>query len=151
MLEILHCLLQESENLPDGVLETMLQYLVEPLSKDRPVANKMIGKLLDKSFNQLEQYIRIFFNNWLVTGTNESGELSAQMYELLYQIHVVQPQLVTNVLPQLEVKVKGSEVKERLDGVQVLVRLLSARDYLLARSNKSLWQMFLSSFLNTRT
>ncbi|KAI6660886.1 Sister chromatid cohesion protein PDS5-like protein B-like [Oopsacas minuta] len=146
LLEILHCLLQESENLPDGVLETMLQYLVEPLSKERPVANKMIGKLLDKSFNQLEQYIRIFFNNWLVTGTNESGELSAQMYELLYQLHLVQPQLVTNVLPQLEVKVKGSEVKDRLDGVQVLTKLLSARDYLLARSNKSLWQMFLSRF-----
>ena len=124
----------------------MLQYLVEPLSKERPVANKMIGKLLEKSFNQLEQYIRIFFNNWLVTGSNESGELSTQMYELLYQIHTVQPQLVTNVLPQLEVKVKGSEVKERLEGVQVLVRLLCARDFLLARSNRPLWQMFLSRF-----
>ena len=132
--------------MPPGVLETMLQYLVEPLSKERPVANKMIGKLLEKSFNQLEQYIRIFFNNWLVTGSNESGELSTQMYELLYQIHAVQPQLVTNVLPQLEVKVKGSEVKERLEGVQVLVKLFSARDFLLARSNKALWQMYLSRF-----
>ena len=129
----------------------MLQYLVEPLSKERPVANKMIGKLLEKSFNQLEQYIRIFFNNWLVTGSNESGELSAQMYELLYQIHAVQPQLITNVLPQLEVKVKGSEVKERLDGVQVLVRLFCARDFLLARSNKPLWQMFLSRSLLTES
>ena len=122
----------------------MLQYLVEPLSKERPVANKMISKLLDKSFNQLEQYIRIFFNNWLVTGASESGELTAQMYELLYQIHLVQPQLISNVLPQLEVKVKGSEIKDRMDGVQVLVRLFTARDFLLARSNKPLWQMYLS-------
>lgn len=96
---------------------------------------------------QLEPYIRLFFNNWLVTGSNESSELAGQMYELLFQLYLLQAQLLITILPQLEIKVKGFEVADRIEGLQFLVRVFKAKDCQLPKENKTLWQMYLGMYI----
>ena len=51
-----------------------------------------------------------FFNNMLMLGKTSESEVSNKLYDLIYELNQVAPNVLYAVLPQLEFKLKVSTV-----------------------------------------
>jgi sister-chromatid-cohesion protein PDS5 len=71
-----------------------------------------------------------------------------KLYDLIYEINVINPDLLLSVLPQLECKLKSVHEHERLKAVSLLARMFSEKDSKLARQHTILWNNFLGRFLD---
>lgn len=65
------------------------------------------------------------------------------MYDLIYELNHIRPQVLGAVLPQLECKLKSASEHERLGAVALLARMFSEKDSDLAKKYSTLWSAFL--------
>ena len=69
-----------------------------------------------------------FFNQALILGKVDTKLQIAngqKLYELIYELHVINPRILLTVLPQLEFKLKSTEEGERMKSVSLLARMFS--------------------------
>ena len=52
-----------------------------------------------------------FFNNALMLGKSSESEVSDRLYDLIYELNQISPNVLLSVLPQLEFKLKVRFVK----------------------------------------
>lgn len=49
-----------------------------------------------------------FFNNALVVGKSSESEVGEHLYDLILELHTIDPSVLLSVMPQLEFKLKVS-------------------------------------------
>jgi len=79
-------------------------------------------------------YVHSFFNDALGQDKpDKSYQSLKKIYDLIYELNLIAPSLLTPALPQLECKIKSSHESERLKAVAMLLRMFSEKDSTLAR------------------
>jgi len=88
-----------------------------------------------------------FFNHVLILGKEEKGlQICKKVYDLIYELNHICPNILLSVLPQLECKLKSSSENERLGAVALLARMFSEKGSQLAVQHTQLWRAFLGRF-----
>lgn len=77
--------------------------------------------------------------------------ITPKIYDLLYELNVLQPSLLLTVLPQLEFKLKSSKEADRVKVVVLLARMFSEKDSNLSKQHTSLWRIFIGRFYDIST
>ena len=68
-------------------------------------------KLIFKQFQDLLLCFQ-FFNNALMLGKSSESEVSDRLYDLIYELNQISPNVLLSVLPQLEFKLKVKKNSE---------------------------------------
>lgn len=84
------------------------------------------------------------------TGKEDQNlQISTKVYDLIYELNHICPQILVSVLPQLECKLKSAQERERLAAVSLLAKMFSEKDSELPKRYGPLWRAFLGRFVST--
>ena len=107
MMDVLCPLITEADNVPNELLDIILQNIVEPLKTQRKNACNLSRELINKTSDTLEPYIQQFFNQVLILGKADTRlAITRRVYDLIYELNHICPTVLLAVLPQLEFKLK---------------------------------------------
>ncbi|KAJ8934137.1 hypothetical protein NQ314_013596 [Rhamnusium bicolor] len=147
MLDVLCPLITESDMVSNDLLDIILMNIVEPHKTQQKNAYYLAKELIVKTSETLEPYIQAFFNHVLILGKEDKNlQICGKVYDLIYELNHICPQILLAVLPQLECKLKSPLENERLAAVALLAKMFSEKDSELARRHSSLWRAFLGRF-----
>lgn len=146
MLDMMAPLISEADLVSQELLDVILVNMVEPKRSQNRIAFGMAKDLLRRTSNAIEPYVQAFFNNLLMLGKTSESEVSNHMYDLIYELNQVSPNVLFAVLPQLEFKLKSNEEHERKNVTKLLAKMFSEPGSDLALKNKALWLCFLGRF-----
>lgn len=147
MLDVLCPLITESDIVSNDLLDIILMNIVEPNKTQRKNACHLAKELIIKTSETLEPYIQAFFNHVLILDKEDKNlKICGKIYDLIYELNHICPQVLTAVLPQLECKLKSTQESERLGAVTLLARMFSEKDSELAQRYPALWRAFLGRF-----
>lgn len=147
MLDVLCPLITESDMVGNDLLDIILMNIVEPNKTQQKNAYFLAKELIIKTSETLEPYIQAFFNQVLILGKEDQNlQISRKVYDLIYELNHICPQILVSVLPQLECKLKSSQESERLSAVALLAKMFSEKDSELPRRHGPLWRAFLGRF-----
>ncbi|KAK9873898.1 hypothetical protein WA026_002250 [Henosepilachna vigintioctopunctata] len=147
MLDVLCPLITESDIVSNGLLDIILMNIVEPSKTQRKNAYLLAKELIVKTSDTMEPYIQAFFNHVLILGKEDKNlQICGKVYDLIYELNHICPQILVAVLPQLECKLRSPLEEERLGAVALLARMFSEKDSELARRHSVLWRAFLGRF-----
>ena len=72
--------------------------------------------------------------------------ISDKLCLIIYELNVIRPALLELVMPQLEYKLKSSDLKERREYTRLLSKMFSEKDSKLAQQLPALWEAYLERF-----
>ncbi|XP_064481267.1 sister chromatid cohesion protein PDS5 homolog B-like [Ornithodoros turicata] len=146
MLDMMCPLITEADTVSQGLLDIILLQIIEPQKTHNKNAYGLAKDILKRTLSTIEPYIQSFFNNALVLGRTSDSALGNHLYELIYELNILCPSMLTAVLPQLEFKLKCNDERERLSVTKLLARMFSDKNSDLAAQNPPLWNCFLGRF-----
>uniref|UniRef100_U5EGZ1 Putative sister chromatid cohesion complex cohesin subunit pds5 n=1 Tax=Corethrella appendiculata TaxID=1370023 RepID=U5EGZ1_9DIPT len=147
MLDVLCPLITESDSVSYDLLDLILINIVEPQRTQRKNAYQLAKDLIIKTSDTLETYIQSFFNQILLLDKYEKQySIMPKIFDVIYELNVISPNVLLSVLPQLECKLKSGQEGERLKAVSLLARMFSEKDSVLAKQHTPLWRQFLGRF-----
>ncbi|XP_076468516.1 sister chromatid cohesion protein PDS5 homolog A-like isoform X1 [Babylonia areolata] len=146
MLDMMSPLICEADSVSQELLDVILVNLVEPKKGHNKIAYAMAKDLIKRTSNFIEPYVQAFFNNMLMLGKTSESEVSNHLYDLIFELNQISPNVLFAVLPQLEFKLKSNEEHERKSVTKLLAKMFSEQNSDLALKNKPLWNCFLGRF-----
>ncbi|XP_036333195.1 sister chromatid cohesion protein PDS5 homolog B isoform X1 [Rhagoletis pomonella] len=147
MIDIMSPLITEADNVTTPLLDLILINIVEPLKSNNVHSYQLAEQLIQKTSYALEPIIKIFFNQVLILGKIDKNiAITAKIYDLIYELNQISPNLMCSVLPQLECKLKSTNEIERMKAVSLLARMFSEKDSQLSKKHTSLLRMLLGRF-----
>jgi sister-chromatid-cohesion protein PDS5 len=147
MLDVLCPLITESDTVSYDLLDLILVNIIEPQKTQKKHAYSLAKELIAKTSDTLETYVTSFFNQLLILDKSEKTYMiMPKIYDVMYELNVINPNILLQVLPQLEVKLKSTQEGERLKAVSLLARMFSEKDSVLATKHVALWKNFLGRF-----
>ena len=147
MLDVLCPLITESDSVSFDLLDLILINIVEPQKTQKKHAYSLAKELIAKTSDTLETYVTTFFNQLLILDKYEKNYMiMPKIFDVIYELNVISPNILLHVLPQLEVKLKSTQEVERLKAVSLLARMFSEKDSVLASKHIALWKNFLGRF-----
>ncbi|XP_074036685.1 cohesin associated factor B pds5 [Leptinotarsa decemlineata] len=147
MLDVLCPLISESDMVSNDLLDIILINIVEPNKTQHKNSYYLAKELIVKTSETLEPYIQAFFNQVLILGKEDKNlQICGKVYDLIYELNHIRPQVLIAVLPQLECKLKSPLESDRLAAVALLAKMFSEKDSELARRHIVLWRAFLGRF-----
>ncbi|GFY77146.1 sister chromatid cohesion protein PDS5 homolog B [Trichonephila inaurata madagascariensis] len=146
ILNLLCPLINESDVVTQELLDIILILLVEPIRSQRLVASSLAKEIFLKTATALEPHIQAFFNNAFILGASVHSSLSSHLYQLIYEINLLNPGVLLTVIPQLESKLKSTDTKERSEVAQIVGRMFSDKNSNMIETHKLLWECFLDRF-----
>lgn len=136
MLDVLGPLIKESDVVSNELLDIILINIVDPYKTQRKNAYLLAKELVVQTSKNLEPYIHAvsiikpvwnntkklffvfffqFFNQQLILDKEERElNICSKVYELIYELNHICPDVLITVLPQLECKLKSAQENERL-------------------------------------
>ncbi|XP_065884867.1 sister chromatid cohesion protein PDS5 homolog B-like [Dysidea avara] len=151
MLDSMVSVIQYGENIPPGILDVLLINITESHKASDPHSYKLAVSVIQRAGTSLEPYVQRFFNSNLVMGEQSDSDVAEHVYELLFELNRIEPSVLLAVLPQLEYKLKSNDVEERVKVTQLLAKMFTDRNSVLASQNVSLWNCFLGRFEDIST
>lgn len=124
MLDVLSPLISEADTVSMQLLDIILINIVNPMKTQRKNAYQLARDLIQNTQVSLEQYIREFFNSVLVIGVSNEDRtygITAKVYDLIYELNVIAPNMLLSVLPHLEHKLKSTQEAERQSELRLVV------------------------------
>ncbi|XP_055904486.1 sister chromatid cohesion protein PDS5 homolog B-A [Eupeodes corollae] len=147
IVDILSPLITEADNFTTDLLDMILINIVEPLKTQNKHAYHLARELIVKTSDSLESVIKIFFNQVLIMDKiDKNYQISFKIYDLIYELNVINPQILCSILPQLECKLKSTNESERHKAVSLLARMFSEKNSTLSKKHPSLLRMFFGRF-----
>ncbi|NXW10389.1 PDS5B protein, partial [Fregetta grallaria] len=125
MVDLMSSIICEGDTVSQELLDTVLVNLVPAHKNLNKQAYDLAKALLKRTAQAIEPYITNFFNQVLMLGKTSISDLSEHVFDLILELYNIDSHLLLSVLPQLEFKLKDSE---------------------LASQNKPLWQCYLGRF-----
>eukprot|EP00731_Ephydatia_muelleri_P031203 Em0022g717a len=146
MIQVMSSVVQEVSCVSQELLDLILINILEPAKSEMPSSYALAVDFIRAASTHLEPYIQLFFNNTLVTGKSSESEVADRIYDLILELHGIDPTLLLSVLSQLEYKLKSTDSDERLKVTLLLAKMFALKDSKLALENKTLWFCFLGRF-----
>jgi hypothetical protein len=188
LFELLHPLLNESDQISTKVLDILFTRIIEPQKSNNKEAYNLAVNLLKKGNEHFEYVVQNHLNNILLTssrghnmsnnltlnylgvneskGSNDSQSLNNSLNEssnvnntsssnqfisdklclIIYELNQIRYNLLELVMPQLEYKLKSSDLKERREYTKLLSKMFSEKDSRLAQQLPQLWDAYLERF-----
>ena len=188
LFELLHPLLNESDQISTKVLDILFTRIIEPQKSNNKEAYNLAVSLLKKGNEHFEYVVQNHLNNILLTssrghnmsnnltlnysgineskGSNDSVSLNNSLNEssnvnntsssnqfisdklclIIYELNQIRYNLLELVMPQLEYKLKSSDLKERREYTKLLSKMFSEKDSRLAQQLPQLWDAYLERF-----
>ncbi|XP_033251549.1 sister chromatid cohesion protein PDS5 homolog A-like isoform X5 [Drosophila miranda] len=146
-LDVLSALITEADNLSVDLLDLLLINIVKPNKSSNRCAAHITDQLLAKTGDALESPIKMFFNRALVMDKpNNKLSITNKIYDIIYELNRINPDLLYSVLPQLENKLLSTDDAERLKATTLLSRMFSEKDSQLSQKYQNLLRTFLGRF-----
>ncbi|XP_078494213.1 sister chromatid cohesion protein PDS5 homolog B-like isoform X2 [Ciona intestinalis] len=145
MLDIMAFAITDSSTVPATLLDIVLENLVTA-QRMNPSAYELACDLLRRTASAIEPSLTMFFQNMIFEEQAERSRLSAHWMMLIPKLYKITPSLMTNTLPQLELKLGGPDPKVRLDVATMLSEMFSNKDSDLVTQHPALWTSFLGRF-----
>lgn len=145
MKEILVALIDESQALPHGVLEILMnQFQGQITGMDQP-AYRLAVEVCNGTADKLQRYVCQYFTDVIVQHSKDTHfEEIRTAHETIKQIHRDCLSLLHNVIPQLEEELKVSEVEIRILATQVLGEMFAEKGGVeLAKKYPHIWESWL--------
>ncbi|XP_067627164.1 sister chromatid cohesion protein PDS5 homolog B isoform X2 [Eurosta solidaginis] len=147
MIDIMTPLITEADNLTTPALDLILINIVEPQKSSNKHAYQLAEQLIQKTSYALEPVIKMFFNQVLIMGKIDKNiAITSKIYDLIYELNQISPNLMCSVLPQLECKLKSTNDVERMKAVSLLAQMFSEKDSQLSKKHPALLRMLLGRF-----
>lgn len=104
MSDILSTVLEDLDLIPQAVLDTVLENLIEPRRTERPAAYHMARRLISRCSTVLARPIHDFLSNCLPSSSavRTQSELREDWPHLLREVTSIDIEMVTYLLPQLQ-------------------------------------------------
>uniref|UniRef100_H2YFG7 Uncharacterized protein n=1 Tax=Ciona savignyi TaxID=51511 RepID=H2YFG7_CIOSA len=120
MLDIMGFAITDSASVPQPLLDIILECLLDTARKMNPSAYELARDLLKRTVVVVEQFLMQFFQNVILANRPEHSRMSAHWTKLIPELYKITPQLLLSVLPQLELRLRADNSKERLEVVTLL-------------------------------
>lgn len=78
--------------------------------------------------------------------SSSSQFICDKMCLIIYELAHIRPALLDLVMPQIEYKLKSSDLKERREYTKLMSKMFSERDSRLAQQHQQLWEAYLERF-----
>lgn len=158
LLDILVSCIEEGESVSQEVLDVILSYLL-PTSNDeqeidgsntpkQSAPSKLLAeKLIFTAQKQLKPYIEKMLCD-IITGKGSTTELKDRYHEVIYEIYLVSPSMVTNVLPQLMIELGCEDADVRKKTIYLLAKIFCSSNGEESQTYYQLFNNFLKRFLD---
>ncbi|ODN02505.1 Sister chromatid cohesion protein PDS5 B-B [Orchesella cincta] len=150
MLDLLCPIISESNEVSAQVLRVVLSSLVPTGKPHNKSTQKLAKELIIRCSDALEPHLQMYLNQAVVCDLDQTEEdplaRSKKVYELIYELNSICPNILLTVIPQLEHKLKCIDESERLECVSLLARMFSGNGSKVAQSYPPLWQAFIERF-----
>lgn len=147
IVDILSPLITEADNFTADLLDLILINIVEPYKTTNKHAYHLARELIVKTSDSLESVIKLFFNQALIMDKMDKNyQIFPKIYDLIYELNIINPQILCSILPQLECKLKSTNEAERQKAVSLLARMFSEKNSTLSKKHPALLRMFFGRF-----
>ncbi|KAI8502919.1 Sister chromatid cohesion protein PDS5 A [Branchiostoma belcheri] len=136
MLDMMSPIITEGDSVSQDLLDIILMRIIEPQKSKFPEAYELARDLIKRTSQAIEPYIQ----------TTSESDASARIYDLIYELNLIAPNVLLSVLPQLEFKLRSNDGNERLNVTRLLGRMFSDKESQLSSQNKPLWNCYLGRF-----
>lgn len=146
LIDILASLVRDCDFLSIPALDSLLINLIEPHKTQNRTAYRCARNLIDSTNTAIQTHIEAYLLTTIAEGKNTESGLGEFIFEIVFEIHRILPQVMTRIWPKLEEKIISSETKERMDTVRLLTKLFTDKDSNAYEECPSMWNLFLSRF-----
>ncbi|GAB4821978.1 hypothetical protein N2152v2_009024 [Parachlorella kessleri] len=123
-LDLLASMLEESDDISQPLLDTILANLLPAKQKENPAACRLTQQLLQRTEAVVQPYLQKFLTNALL-GLRTDSDLRDECHSLIFQLYQVVPQVLLPVLPHLGPELQVESESNRLAAVDLLGKLFS--------------------------
>nr|KAJ3419747.1 hypothetical protein HK105_006552 [Polyrhizophydium stewartii] len=111
LLDVLQQLIDDSQALPHALIELLLEQLSAAQKTASPTAYQMAAELCRASADRLQRYVCQYFSDILVEASRNvtddtNPEQFRSAHKLILEIYTAAPDILLNVIPQLEEELK---------------------------------------------
>lgn len=118
MLDVMSSCIDECPQISQPLLDCILHPLLPSAKAESPKAHQLASALVQRTSNRLQGPISQFLSDSLVSTKATTSDLKDESHTLLYELFVLSPGLLKDVLPNLELELK---VPTHLSPAEVLV------------------------------
>lgn len=141
-LEVMAGIVEETDKMPQQLLDTMLSYLLPPACEEHPEACEMIGQLLQRTERLIQPPLQRYLTS-MIDGTCTQSDLKDEYHLLIYQVYKLCPQVLLPVLPHLDGELRTPVESHRIAAVQLLGKLLALPGSTIAEDHPELFDALL--------
>jgi sister-chromatid-cohesion protein PDS5 len=133
--EILHACIEEFEGITEDLLDILLQPLLPAAKDENPTAFRVVAVVLRAVFPIIRNTVTEVIHNILVGSTSKLNgklsEMAEDIYPLIYELHRIAPDIISDIIPSLCMQLKVEEEVIRHNAVKLLCSLFTsdAADY----------------------
>lgn len=114
MVDLALPLIIDADQISFELLDLIMSNLIEPIKSTKEDACKVSKELILKTKDTLEPYIKAFLNHILLEELEEDSYVTApKVFELLKELHLLVPNMLVDVMPNLECKLKSTDEVDR--------------------------------------
>ena len=196
LFDLLHPLLNESDQISSRVLDTLFARIIEPQKSNNKEAHSLAVQLLKRGNQHFEYLVQNHLNNILLSNRNNMGNnltlnsatsnnsllnltgnssndsllnnssllnenseghaggvtgssnqfISDKLCLIIYELNTIRYAFLELLMPQLEYKLKSSDLKERREYTKLLSKMFSEKESKLAQQLPHLWEAYLERF-----
>ncbi|KAG0379601.1 hypothetical protein BGX24_012558 [Mortierella sp. AD032] len=148
MSELLQHIIDESDQLPQEIVDIILAQFLHKHKFDNPAAYRLACDLGNNCAEKLQRYVFQYFSDIISVAGN--GELSSKeledfkiVHKLVIELNKSTPALLLNVIPQLEEELKLSDITIRALATKSLGEMFSEKTSQLVTQYESTWKAWL--------
>ncbi|KAF9933605.1 hypothetical protein FBU30_005044 [Linnemannia zychae] len=148
MSELLQHIIDESNQLPQEIVDIILAQFLHKDKFDNPAAYRLACDLGNNCAEKLQRFVFQYFSD--IISTAGDGELSPKeledfkiIHKLVVELNKSAPALLLNVIPQLEEELKLSDVTIRALVTKSLGEMFAEKTSQLATQYESTWRAWL--------
>lgn len=142
--DILVALIDESQSVPHSVLDSIMSQFQDKNARMDQPAYRLAVEVCNATADKLQRYVCQYFTDIIVQHSKDDDFAEIRTaHDLIKQINRDSPQLLHNVVPQLEEELKVNEYEVRLLATQVLGEMFAdKRGGELARKYPHVWDVW---------
>lgn len=127
---MLQSCIEEYNNISPDLLEILLVPLLPAQKAENPMLHRVIATVLRTVSQIIQPTLNSMMASILVGPGNQFhgklGELADDVYPLIYELHMVSPELMSGILPNLTVQLRSEDEANRGKVVQLLSKLYTS-------------------------
>eukprot|EP00249_Psilotum_nudum_P024915 c29322_g1_i2 orf=363-5285(-) len=145
MKTIMSLVIEESEDIPQPLLDVLLTNLLQEKKGVSPAAHQLAMSVFQRCAEKLEPCVQRFLTSVMFEGNALQSALHEDYHELIYEIYQCAPQMLVAVIPNLTAELLTVEVDVRVKAVELLGRLFALPGQ-LPNEYRQLFSEFLKRF-----